>query len=289
MKKANFVVVMVAVLINLFASCTSKEEKLYGKIDTKSKDEKALIEKIQNTVFSINENLTLKEAVADNAFSNNIVWKIFPAEKKGAYIVSFEYDIEPIAVAMRTDFYDESYIYYGFHDYSDRVDRKYWEALERNDILSPIGYANMFTRFIASESVTPHYQGAGNDANSILEAYKSYSKDYADFPLFIPRDQMPDQLPVPFFNVKAAKFIGECYSEISSDVVEFVYFSILFDFSLPYLDNKEYKGLGMTSPAQFVHSAYEYLRADAGLDFIYSDKVIFELYPRANNPVFIDD
>jgi hypothetical protein len=98
---------------------------------------------------------------------------------------------------------------------------------------------------------------------------------------------MPDQMPVPFFNVKAAKFIGECYSEISSDSVEFIQFSILFDFSLPYLDNKEYKGLGMTSPARFVHTAYEYLRADAGLDFIYSDKVIFELYPRANSPVFI--
>jgi hypothetical protein len=87
-----------------------RTEKLYGKIDTKVKAERQMINKVQNTYFPLNMNISLKEAVASNVFSKNIVWKAPYTDNKGNWAISVEYDVEPINVALSTSALDEDFL-----------------------------------------------------------------------------------------------------------------------------------------------------------------------------------
>jgi hypothetical protein len=291
-KKFLFSVLSIALLITTFGSCTSKEEKLYGKILTKDKTEKELISRVQNAYFEINDNVTLKEAIAANTLAKNVTWSIQPLEELGTYLVSFQYDIEPIEQAMRMDFFDDSTVgkiffvrdFYTNHT-ADEIE--YFHAYTEGDVLSPIGYANIFTRFIKGEIVTPHNYGK-EEMQGLLDAYTEYRKDYENISVFIPIKRLPETLPEPFFVPTAAKFIGDCYIELRSDEVEFIQFSILFDFKLPYMDNKEYKGVGITinditgfSPLR----RYESINTLAGLEFVYHSIPIGMIYPYASRAV----
>jgi hypothetical protein len=298
MKKILTTVLGIAFVMSFtLMSCGSKEEKLYGKIDVKTKEEKTLIQEVQNTVFSINTNLTLKDAVASNVFSNNIVWKLFPAEKKGAYFVTFEYDIKPIELAMSTDIYDEDTadrVFYVIINGWPTLSRSWYKDVDgKRDIVSPIGYANMFTRFISAEGFNPHGPGSDKEMEEVLAAYNEYRKPYEGSTAFIPYDQVPDQLPEPFFKITAIKFIGECYAELSSDDVAFTAFTILFDFTLPYLDNKEYKGYGLTCDQEGIPAINNWrkedIKAEDGLSFVYEDKKIFDFYPHLDDPLSLSN
>jgi hypothetical protein len=270
MKRMNWLLVAFVVLFSIgFASCTSKDEKLYGKIIAKSKSDRELIEEVRNARFRINENITLKEAVAINIFSENIEWTVYPAEKKGAHIIAFSYDIEPIGRALSTQFL--------------------YEVGKEGKVLSPIGYANMFTRFISSELTIPHEDGINQEIKDLLDAYAEYYEGYSDLPIYIPRDELPESLPAPFFNITKARFVGEVFSEPSSDELSLVRYSIWFDFKVPYLDNKEYKNIRMSSSSPAINNQREatYAYGEFGLMFVYEDKSIFEIYPYPEYPILV--
>jgi hypothetical protein len=288
-KKFALTIMSITLLIVAIGSCTSKEEKLYGKIATKDKNEKELINRVQNAYFNINPNVTLKEAIAANPLAKNVVWSIQPLENLGTYLVSFQYDIDPIAQAMRMDFFDREFVTQILFYRNNIVNQTQQEAqflreYNDGDILSPIGYANIFTRFIKGEIMTPHNYDK-EEMQSLLDAYVEYSKEYEGVSVFIPLDRVPDSLPEPFFVPTAGKFIGDCYIELRSDEVEFVQFSILFDFKLPYMNNKEYKGVGITingeddiSLQYFHHNTW----AERGLEFVYQNIPIGMIYPYAS-------
>jgi hypothetical protein len=300
MKAKGFVKVVLGVLfITVFGSCTSKEEKLYGKVETKDKEERALIEKVQNAYFNINPNVTLKEAVAANRFSKNITWSITELERLGTYIVSFQYDIDPVNEAMRMDFFEEyddsdSVFFKIFfvldYDLQTRKDNLEVSNYESGAVLSPIGYANIFSRFIQGEIVSPHTEGIEDKMQALLDAYTEYRKDYEEINVFIPPYQIPETLPEPFFIPTAIKFQGDCVVELMSDDIEFVQFSVLFDFKTPYLDNKEYKGVGVTinddTPLRNnVTYRYQRIKTEMGLRMVYENLPIGMLYPFATRPV----
>jgi hypothetical protein len=292
--KRRFVLATLVVLVVSvsFLSCVSKEEKTFGKILSKKKDERQLIIEVQNAVFGINENLTLKEAVAYNAFSKNITWDITPAQKKGAYFISFYYDIDPLYAVMDTDIFSDDVLEIMHWKLAGSIFSP-WPSEYReigDSIISPIGEANMFTRFISSEIVTP-FQGMDEEMREVLHLFEDYKKGegYTDAAGLILRRQIPDSLPEPFFDVKSAKFIGRCFTEISSSEIQFAGFSLLFDFTLPYSDNKEYKGIGLNiydediSPLKYTR--LEEILPEAGLEFVYEDKKVYELYPYACDPI----
>jgi hypothetical protein len=245
---------------------------------------------VQNTVFQENENITLKEAVAANKFSKNIVWDIEPLDKTGTYLVSFEYDVDPISGILSTDFYNKSTVEYVLTgDSYNRTDKdiRDYRMYNEGDILSPIGFANIFTRFIQGEGLTPHTPGIEEEMKELLNAYTEYRKEYAEYSLFIPLDQMPDYLPEPFFVPTAAKFKGECFIELSNpEQAEFVRFSLLFDFRTPYLDNKEYKGVGITiHDGVPFYSSYEKIETVMGLAFVYNSYPMAFFHIWANKPL----
>jgi hypothetical protein len=295
MKKINtiFTVLIVLLASISFLSCVIGEERKYGKIIPKKKTEKELVRRVQDSVFGINENLSLKEAAASNIFSKNIIWDIEEAEKKGVYIVLFAYDIDPVSNALRTGFYDKDYfVFYMFVTMTGSLTASAPDNYQNinESIISPVGLSNMFTRFISSEVVMPTSPGMDTEMREVLEAFKEYKEreGFDETAGYILQSQVPDQLPSPFFNVKAAKFIGRCYTELASSTVQFVGFSLLFDFSLPYLNGKEYKGVGATiyEDHPIVENfMLERLKPESGLEFVYEDKYIYEFYPYFNSPV----
>jgi hypothetical protein len=297
MKRAKIfalAVLSTVLLIMDLGSCTNKEEELYGKILAKDKSEVELIQKIQNARFEINKNVTLKEAIAANAYSKNIEWDIIPLEDLGTYLVSFQYDLDPIESAMNMDFFDGDdelilEIFFAFDalhggGYLSRDLREY----NHGDILSPIGYANIFSRFIFGEILIPNGEGTAEEMKAALDAYEEYQKEYEGISVFIPLDRVPETLPEPFFVPTAGKFIGYCYAELASDDTEFVAFKLLFDVRLPYMDNKEYKGIGMTSTdADNFYSVNSHNRIEAiqGLEMVYRSYPVGKLFPYANSPL----
>lgn len=295
MTRKKFVLAaLVALVVSVsFLSCVSKEEKTFGKILTKKKDERQLIIGVQNAVFGINKNLTLKEAVALNAFSKNITWDITPAQKKGAYFVSFYYDLDPLYAVMDTDILSD-----------DVLENMHWKLVGSpfnswpdkyrgigDSIISPIGEANMFTRFVSSEIVTPSVPGVDDEMREVLYLFEDYKKaeGYSEAAGLILNRQIPDSLPDPFFDVKAVRFIGRCFTEISSSDIQFAGFSLLFDFALPYVDNKEYKGVGLNIYEEYIsplkYTRLEEILPEVGLEFVYEDKKVYELYPFACDPI----
>jgi hypothetical protein len=298
--KRGVLVLGVILLIASFGSCSDKEEQQYGKIDTKNKNERELIQKVQNAVFEVNPNVTLKEAIAANEYAKNVVWSIAPLDKLGTYIVRFQFDIEPLNLAMKMDFFDD---YDGlldsvFHSYLPLYNnrghtpeyaqiRRDFREYNEGDILSPIGHANIFSRFIFGEILNPSYEGSDKEMMTVLDAYTEYRKEYAGVPVFIPLNRVPDYLPEPFFVPTAARFEGYCYEELSSDDTEFLEFRIEFDFRLPYMDNKEYEGIGLTSGFNTFYGAesYNIINAADGLAWMYMGLPIGLLYPYPNDPM----
>jgi hypothetical protein len=296
-KKGIVSVISIIMLILIVGSC-SKEEKLYGKINTKDKQERELIQRVQNATFEINRNVTLKEAIAANKYAKNVVWSIRPLDKLGTYIVSFQFNMEPINSAMRMDFFDEYDLkeivfYKDWRVYGDlfpwgggklreKLNAEY-DAYNSGDILSPIGYANIFSRFIYGEMLNPNYEDSLEEMSVVLDAYKEYAKEYADIPVFIPSNRVPDTLPEPFFVPTVAKFTGYCFTELSSDNTEFVDFTLLFDFKLPYMDNKEYKGIGITGESRLFNGVQWFgISVTDGLTVLYNSLPIGILYPYPN-------
>jgi hypothetical protein len=274
------------------SSCTNKEEKLYGKVLAKGKQERELIERVQNATFSqLNANITLKEAVTANRYSKNIVWDIEPLEKLGTYLVSFQYDIYPLQSALSMDFFNEAIArrIYFIDDFYERTqkDMDDQHAYTESDVMSPIGFDNIFTRFIQGEMITPHSPGIVDEMQSLLDAYTEYRKDYEEARVFIPIDRLPEMLPKTFFTPTAATFKGDCYIELKSEEVKFVQFTLLFDFNLPYMDNKEYKGVGITINDGIQATGlnyFEIIPTILGLEFVYDNLPIGILYPYATRP-----
>lgn len=226
----------------------------------------------------------LKEAVAANKYAKNIVWSVDLLRELGAYLVSSEFDMEPVNEVMRMNFFDEYdgiieeifYINYAWdhlYSYTPQYDkfRRQYNDYNEGDILSPVGYANIFTRYVFGEILNPNHENSKEEMKAVLDAYNEYYKEYEDIPVFIPSDRVPDTLPEPFFVPSAVRFTGYCYTELNSDAVEFVNFKLLFDFRLPYMDNKEYKGTGETSkPVLFSGmESFHIISANTGLAIIY--------------------
>jgi hypothetical protein len=297
-KKLTLTIMSTLLLTIALGSCTNKEEKMYGKILTKDKSEKELITRVQNAYFAINNNVTLKEAIAANPLAKNVVWSIRPLEELGTYLVSFQYDIEPIDEAMRMDFFDSEEIaakvffrdvYIPFDSFSTAQEAQFFRDYTEGDVLSPVGYANIFTRFIRGEAETPHnYAYDIEEMQSLLDAYTEYREEYEGVSVFIPLEYLPDPLPEPFFVPTAGKFIGDCYIELRSEEVAFVQFSLLFDFRLPYMDDKEYKGVGMTineSTGSSPYYRFQDIEVESGLEFVYRNIPIGMIYPYAGRAV----
>jgi hypothetical protein len=292
----NQIKIAVIIFITLLSvlSCTSREEKSYGKVIAKTNNEKELIERVKGTVFDVNRNITLKEAVASNEFSKNITWWIEPGPDKGTFLVYFSYDIDDIEYAMSTNiFTNERVIEKAQWAFRNMSDDAFYDDLTES-IVSPIGASNMFTRFISGELRVPTSPGIDDEMFELLGQYFDYKKSegYNAEAGLIHISRVPDQLPEPYFNVTAAKFTGICFTELSSDVVQFAGFSLLFDFSLPYQDNKEYKGVGINiyddniSGVKYIFA--ETITREDGLEFIYQDRNIYEFYPFPCSPVDVE-
>jgi hypothetical protein len=76
--------------------------------------------------------------------------------------------------------------------------------------------------------------------------------------------------------------------ETSSDETEFAAFKLLFDVRLPYMDNKEYKGIGMTSidGDNFAYgNAHIRIEPEEGLAMVYRSYPVGKIYPFANHPL----
>jgi hypothetical protein len=275
----------------------SKEEKQFGKVLAKSKNDKAFVSLVQNAVFPTNANITLREAVASNTFSKNITWDIEPAEKKGAYIISFSYDLDPIGLALSTtNMYEEKIggayprvnltFNYGYYR---RIPNEYSQL--KDSIVSPVGISNMFTRFLASEITNPTSIGMDEEMRKVLDDYMNYKKEegYDSSAGLIHISMVPDSLPNPYFDIRSAKFIGKCFVEPSSPNAEFIGFSLLFNFRIPSQKNKEYKDIGLNVYSDDIpgvkYHDIEYIEITRGLDFVYEDQKIFELYPFACSPI----
>jgi hypothetical protein len=295
MVKAKIVVIICIILLTVI-SCTSKEEKLYGKVTAKTKSEKELIEKVKGAFFNINKNITLKEAVATNAFSKNINWWIKPGPDKGTFLVYFSYDIDNIQYAMGTNIFASERVFNKLNGHirlmQDYIIELYSDL--NNSIVSPIGASNMFTRFISAEIAVPTSIGMDDKMFDLLCQYHDFkeSEGYNDAAGLIHISRVPDQLPDPYFMITAAKFIGCCFTELSSEAVQFAGFSLLFDFTLPYQDNKEYKGVGMEIYNDNIlgvkYTLSETITREDGLAFIYQDRKIYEFYPFPCNPIDVE-
>jgi hypothetical protein len=276
----------------MILSCTNKEEKLYGKIDTKVKIEKEMIQKVQNTYFPYNYDLSFKEVVAANIYSSNIVWKAPLTDHSGSWIVSVEYDIVPIDAALSLSALTKEMI----RDINYTQPRARLSTApkltlwEEGDILSPHGYANIITRFIKAEVQYPHYNDDNEtkkDFHDLLEAYKAFieKEGYNENSILISRGQIPDSLPDPFFKVTGAKFIAFFGVQETSNNVEFIRYDLLLDFICPYLDNKEYKGVGISMHDDVITFEKEGLNMDMGIRFIYENLTIWSFYYFANHPI----
>jgi hypothetical protein len=201
----NAVLICLSVLFAAFVSCTSKEEKLYGKIDTKAKNEIEIIQKVQNAYFPINANILLKEAVVLNKYSENIVWGLPWTDGKGTYVVSVQYNIPSTSIWSITssDYFDEEVV--GGVNLVEVVNRTNNPLIwEDGSVLSPYGYANIVTRFIKGEIETPHTneEGIKEEMLTLLQQYEEFvrEEEYTNDVIFIPPRRIPDLLPDPFFN-----------------------------------------------------------------------------------------
>jgi hypothetical protein len=264
-------------------SCENKEEKLYGKIDTKVKIEREMITKVQNSYFPINMNISLKEAVAANAFSSNIVWRAPYTDNKGNWGISVEYDIEPIDSALSIYAYDNK-------DLMDYVNRRQSLHIGGNVfkwdngmIVSPYGYANFVTRFIQGEVQTPHISESREmklELRDLLQSYMDFiiEEGYRYSDTFISGSRIPDTLPDPFFKVTAAKFIAVFAAEQVSDDVELIRYDVLLDIVCPYLDNREYKGIGIGAYEGVFMIGKETIGPEDALRFIYEDTYLWSFY-----------
>ncbi|GHU84566.1 hypothetical protein FACS189473_2210 [Spirochaetia bacterium] len=251
--RTSFIITVFLIMGIALAACgQSKEEKAYGKILNKKPDEKTIVKAAQDAVFDYNKNIVFKEALASNPYAENITWQAAPATLKGAWIVDVSYDI-----AYRSLFDSPSL----------RA-----EAVA----VSPVGISNMVTHFIKAEIEDQHsHDYTADELNGMIDAYvTAYNEKFDDKTLLSaalslsdggPSEYMLQNNP-PFFTVENGKFIGEILVEPGTGEVTFIRHTVLLNFTIPSMDNKQVLA-GKTDE-----------EGQHGLMFIYDDMHLIDIY-----------
>jgi hypothetical protein len=221
--KRNGLVLAAAVLAAVFlatVSCTSKEEKTYGKILPKDKNQREVIEFVQNAVFNYNKNLSLKEAVAQNYYSRNITWDLKPGDRKGDIIVFFTYDVSYDGV-VNVDSHDMKLTVVGESNYVARL------------LSDTYGILNM-----------NYFEYGEETARELVKQYLAVLKKMTEENGKRPEhwattDRFPDDYRKwnkPFFYITRGQFIGEVNYSPGDDTLEFGYCTMRVFFKAPEAD-----------------------------------------------------